>query len=520
MFDRLRRFMSSLSPSRPRDNAPHRARSRYDAAQTSDENRKHWAAVDSFAAVSQLTPEVRRTLRNRARYECQNNSFAAGLIRTLVNDTVGTGPRLQLLTDNDELNAAVEVLWSQWAAATDWALTCRVLSGVRYVTGECFAVLRENKRLDQMGFPVNLDLRLYEPDQIAHPWGYANYDNPHGDDGIVCDADGDPVTYKVLRVHPGDNRALTPGRWEADDIAAKNVLHWFQPDRPGQLRGVTPLAPSLGIFAQLRRFTSATLTAAETAAMIAGVLSSNFPTAEDAAFVRKEDQFDAIDLVRGTLLTLPPNVQATQFKPEQPTTNYEMFVSAKLRECGRCLNVPFGKMAGDHSRYNYSSGRLDDAPYWHDREIERASLEAKVLRPFMYRWLDFAKFVIPSLAAFSGQWWELRHAWQYDARPTSDPVKDASGDEINLTNGSDTLTNIAARDGTTVEQLVMQRRREVELFRAAGLPLPPWANATAPAPVRTSNEPPPLNQEGDGAKGDTRGGHRSRPESEAARAAR
>ena len=47
------------------------------------------------------SPAVRRTLRNRARYEVANNSYARGIVLTLANDSIGTGPRLQLLTGND-----------------------------------------------------------------------------------------------------------------------------------------------------------------------------------------------------------------------------------------------------------------------------------------------------------------------------------------------------------------------------------------------------------------------------------
>ena len=70
---------------------------RYDAAVTTDDNRRHWA--DAAASA-----DVRRTLRNRARYEVANNSYARGIVLTLANDTVGTGPRLQLLTGDEGIN--------------------------------------------------------------------------------------------------------------------------------------------------------------------------------------------------------------------------------------------------------------------------------------------------------------------------------------------------------------------------------------------------------------------------------
>ena len=53
-----------------------RLRGKYDAAQTSDDNRRHWAMADNLSADSAASPDVRRTLRNRSRYELANNSYA------------------------------------------------------------------------------------------------------------------------------------------------------------------------------------------------------------------------------------------------------------------------------------------------------------------------------------------------------------------------------------------------------------------------------------------------------------
>ena len=71
-------------------------RARYDAAQTTSLNQRHWSMADYYAADAALSPDVRRKLRARARYEIANNSYAAGMASTWANDLVGTGPRLQL----------------------------------------------------------------------------------------------------------------------------------------------------------------------------------------------------------------------------------------------------------------------------------------------------------------------------------------------------------------------------------------------------------------------------------------
>ena len=83
---------------------PNWIRARFDAAQTTKDNARHWAAAEFLSADAEADSSVRRILRTRARYEVQNNSYARGIVSTLANDTVGTGPRLQMLFENENLN--------------------------------------------------------------------------------------------------------------------------------------------------------------------------------------------------------------------------------------------------------------------------------------------------------------------------------------------------------------------------------------------------------------------------------
>src|SRR5512138_593020 len=90
-------------------------RARFDSAQTNEENRRHWANADGLSANAAISPQVRRILRNRARYEVANNSYARGIVLTLANDCIGTGPRLQMLSDDPAANRQVELVFSRWA---------------------------------------------------------------------------------------------------------------------------------------------------------------------------------------------------------------------------------------------------------------------------------------------------------------------------------------------------------------------------------------------------------------------
>jgi hypothetical protein len=94
-------------------------RAKFDAAQQYGDNVNHWANADDLGPNGMASPFVRSILRKRARYECANNCYARGIIRSLADYTVGTAPRLQLLTPDEPLNEKIENEFSAWQKAVD-----------------------------------------------------------------------------------------------------------------------------------------------------------------------------------------------------------------------------------------------------------------------------------------------------------------------------------------------------------------------------------------------------------------
>jgi len=216
-------------------------RAKFDSAQTTPENRRHWANADGLAADAAANPEVRRTLRNRARYEVANNSYARGIVLTLANDVIGTGPRLQMLLGTAEANQTLEREFAAWAKAVDLAGKLRTMRMARAQDGEAFAVLFSNEALDP---PVQLDLRLIEADQVATP-GMVQQ-KPGAVDGIVLDEFGNPLEYHVLKAHPGGGTAAL-GQ-EYDKVPADSMVHWFQADLAGFRRRLRAAARPLDLW--------------------------------------------------------------------------------------------------------------------------------------------------------------------------------------------------------------------------------------------------------------------------------
>ena len=164
-------------------------RARYDAAQTTAENARHWAMADGYSADSSNSADVRKNLRHRARYEVANNSYAKGIVLTLANDAVGTGPRLQLLSNHQKTNHNVEQAFAQWSQAVSLPEKLRTMRMAKVTDGEVFAVLHGNPTIDS---PIMLDVSLVEADRVTNG-NYVLRDSYNNLDGIILDGFGNPA---------------------------------------------------------------------------------------------------------------------------------------------------------------------------------------------------------------------------------------------------------------------------------------------------------------------------------------
>jgi lambda family phage portal protein len=470
-----------LAPRRRQPAAGRRVRIRagYDPAQTSAENSRHWSNADALGAKLANSPDIRKKLRERARYERANNSYAAGMTLTLAHDLIGTGPRLQLqgspdsfTQDNARDRSAmsklsrdlrqVERAFGEWARVVMLADKLRTMKQAKVIDGEAFALFTTN---DALPTSVKLDLRLVEAEQIGEPT--TNFSaasvSPLEIDGIRFDAQGNPVAYYLLNEHPGD--ALLFSSEEGNWINAANVLHWFRTDRPGQVRGVPEITPALPLFAQLRRYTLAVLSASEIAASFAGILQSDAPA--DGAV--EATPFETLEIERGMLTTTPMGWKLAQLKAEQPASTYEMFKAGILAEISRCLNMPYIIGSGDYKGANYSSGRQAHQVYQRSIDVERSGCEAVLLDHIYLAWLNEA-VNIPNLLPAGLSVFDLTQRWYWDGFQHVDPEKESSAAKTQLGARLTTLARWYAEQGEDWEEQLEQRAREIERARELGLP--------------------------------------------------
>ena len=216
------------------------------------------------------------TLRKRSRDAYMGIPLAAGALKTLRTNVVGSGlvPTPQVdadylhLTEEqaDQLQAQITREFNLWADSTAcdasgmdnfWRMQTLVFTSF-LMNGDAFAAVQYRERPN---WPYALQLRLIEADQVCSP-GRSDRLAPckvGGEDvfqivqGVETNEAGEIIAYWVANRHPLEYDNPVPLAWnrvEAHDPAtgAPNILCITQRERAGQRRG------SGGAFRHLPRY--------------------------------------------------------------------------------------------------------------------------------------------------------------------------------------------------------------------------------------------------------------------------
>lgn len=423
---------------------------------------------DSFSADAALNPGVRRAIRERCRTQIENDPNAEGIVDTYANDVVGTGPSVQVLSDDQVANDKIRDAFQEWAETDNLSEKLRLCVRAGLVDGEIFGLMMTNPRLNH---PVKLSIKLIETEQVSDPNPRA-FTNPT--DGIILDEFDNPVKYVVLREHPGATMRVDPLAY--DVFSADLVLHYFKKKRAGQHRGVSMLAPSLIRFAYLNRFTLATIVAAEHAANHAGIIYSEAgPDGAEAV-----EPMDTIEFDKGTWTTMPSGWRLEQMKAEHPSTTFEMFKKEMMGDAGRCVSMPTNVSTLNSSGYNFSSGKLDHLVYHKALGIVRALLVKMLLNRIFDAWLDEAALagIIPKLKV--GDRTSVKRRWSWPGMEAIDPTAESKATTENIANGTLTLERAHAEQGLDwrdeLKQSMLEVKEMKDLMKKYGLE---WADVAA-----------------------------------------
>jgi phage portal protein, lambda family len=440
-----------------------------------------------------------------------NSGWIAGAVEQAVASTVGVSLRLQARPDRTVLGWSdaeaerwtdiVERRWTLWsenpvecdAAGTHTIgqLTAQVLR-CWFAYGEAFSLLPAQRRPYAL---TRTKVQLVPPHKVPQD----NDDLMRIFQGVRIDGYGFPVAYRFVR----EDRNYTR---ETVDISARDgagrpqVIHIFE-GLPGQVRGITPLAPVLRIVRQFDQLADATLTAALVQAIFAATIESEAPTEQVLQALQDEIEqgqkqgiggagikdylavkAEWYDITKinlgnsGRVAHLFPGETLKFNRSEHPNDTYEAFAKFLLREIARCLGLTFETLTGDYTGATYSSVRMATAENWPILLNRRTNICGRFLQQVYEAWLDeeissgripfpggYMAFVAQRSAACAAD-------WRGPAKPQADDLKSAKAHEIYKRLGVMTDEMICSDLGVDYADVYEQRRREQEMRKRLGLP--------------------------------------------------
>ena len=472
---------------------------------------KEWF-TGSRDADGDILPDL-KILRERSRYLIRNVPLATGAANTTCTNVIGTGLKLQSRIDRDVLplsekeadkwEADAERLFRLWAESQECDLTRTLnFNGLQelafrssFENGDVFAGLPYRKR---NGVPFDLKVQLIEADRVCNDGNKT--DTPTLSGGVERDIDGAPIAYHILEEHPGKMIRANPRKWKkipafGGETGRRNIIHVFKPLRPGQTRGVPSLAPVIELFKQLARYTEA-----EVMAAVVNSFFTVFVTTEDGEGLSQMEPTSEVGgaasdsdfkLGSGAIVDLAPGESIESADPKRPSTAFDPFVQALLRQIGVALELPF-EMLIKHFTSSYSAARASLLEAWKFFFSRRQWMANIFCQPIYEAWLEEAitKKYISAPGFFTNPLIRKAYAgseWIGPAKGMIDELKEIKASRERVELGVSTLSEeTASLTGGDWERKNKQREKEEKLRREAGLE--PIAKTSTAPPQGTPEE--------------------------------
>jgi lambda family phage portal protein len=315
--------------------------------------------TDANAAASGATLGY---LRTQARDLVRNNPWARRGLRRILTSTVGWGIRPKASGRNAE---RVAEIWKRWGETMECDAAGRLTFYglqrlvMRTVVESGEALVRRRWRRPEDGLAVPLQLQVLEPDYLdTSKDGMTGVAGGPIVQGIEFDRVGRRVAYWLFDQHPGSTQ-MQMGNVISRRIPADSILHIYDQERPGQVRGPSWFASVDLRLHDFDEFEDATLLkqkiAACMAAFVTDTAGDNAPLGgggTDAATGQPLDAFEP-----GMILNLPPGKQVTVANP--PTaSDFSAYSATQLRGVAAGLGVTYEDLTGDYSHVTFSSARM------------------------------------------------------------------------------------------------------------------------------------------------------------------
>jgi lambda family phage portal protein len=468
---------------------------------------------------------------SRVRDLVRNDGWASGAVTRILDNAVGANLRpiskpdyryLAIALDNKgydldwakEFAGVVDAHWRAWAtedpgkycdAARNQTFPQLMNTGFRHklIDGDALSVMQwMPERIGRGQAKYATCVQLVDPDRLSNP--QMRFDNQTWRGGVVVDDNGAATGYWIRRAHAGDwfnaAKSLT---WDLipreTSFGRPIVVHDFEHDRAGQHRGGAGVfTPILQRMRMLVKYDGVELDSAIINSMFAAYVESPFDPQLAAEAMDDGERLGNYQAARtefwggdaGSRIVIGnaripvvfPGEKINTVQATHPHGNFKEFESAVLRNCATAIGLSASQLTNDWSDVNYSSARGALLEAWKTLHRRRHDFTTGFASPIRACWLEESVEADeypwpgnkrPDFASFRGALSKCR--WLGPALGWVDPVAEVQAAVMRMDAGLGTLEDEAAQQGLEWEELLDQRKFELERFDKLGIPRPAWS---------------------------------------------
>lgn len=333
-------------------------RNQYDGA-THSRRSQGWRRTNTDANAELIT--AAQVLATTARDMVRNNPYAERAVSAIATDIVGTG-----ITFEVQRNGQPDAKMTALAIAHFETTACDAdgrqnlyglqLQAARTIVESGAVLARNRPRFVRDNLPVPFQIQLLEPDYLDRGRNGLLGQLGKYVSGVEFDAIGARAAYWLYPEHPG---AIAAPGMIATRVPARDVLHVFRQDRPGQQHGASWFAPVIMSMREFAEYQDGQLLRQKIAGSYA-VFRIGME-GEDADAVEKSDG-SAPDFIEPGMISDLPMGGDVKFAAPPGVDGYADFAKISVRTFATGMNVPYD-VFGDLESVNFSSGRIGRIAY-------------------------------------------------------------------------------------------------------------------------------------------------------------
>lgn len=447
------------------------ARAMYDGASTSHRT-AGWRRVSTDANAETMGGALQR-LRDQSRDMVRNNPHAAKAAAAIQHNVIGSGIIPSFLGPDGKADKEAEAAARAHLDTTSidaagqldfYGIQSLAMRAV-FEGGE--VLLRRRRRKSEDNLPLPFQIQVLEGDFLDSSKDGPQDNGTYAVQGVEFDALGRRVNYWLFDEHPGGRgtyRLPTSHR-----VAASEIAHVYRIDRPGQVRGVPWLAPSMLGLADYGDYADAQRMRQKIAACYAVFeVDANgegggggTPLLRDGA---ASTQPALEELSPGIYERLPPG-RDIKFATPPGVEGYADMSRISLREIAAGVNIPAFVISGDLSDLNFSSGRLGFMDFQRAVTSYQNDMAIGQMCRTVERWFREA------LAVSRGIGRPIKAIWTPPRREMINPTEEIAAARDAVRAGIDTPYDMVRKAGKDPEAHFAEMQKALALIDSLGIVL-------------------------------------------------